>query len=57
MELTIKPMKVVIHKSDFNPRFRAAQNYNVVEDLAQSPSAVSTLKVLQNWPTQKKTLL
>jgi hypothetical protein len=57
MELTIKPPKGVIHKSAFNPHSRAAQNYNVVEDLAQSPSAMSTLEVLQNFPTQKKALL
>lgn len=29
----------------------------MVEDLTQSPSAMSTLKVLQNCPTQKKALL
>ena len=52
-ELTIKPPKGVIHKSTCNPRARAAQNYNIVEDLAQSPSAMSALEVLQNFPSQK----
>ena len=37
LELTIKPSKGVVHKSTFNPQARAAQNYNIVEDLAQSP--------------------
>ena len=45
-ELTIKPLKGVIHKSTYNHRERDAQNYNIVEDLAQSPSAMSTLEVL-----------
>lgn len=56
-ELTIKPPKGVVHKSTFNPRARAAQHYNIVEDLAQSPSAMSTLEVLQNCPSQKQALL
>lgn len=56
-ELTIKPPKGVVHKSTFNPRARAAQNYNIVEDLAQSPSAMSTLEVLQNCPSQRQALL
>ena len=52
-ELTIKPSKGVVHKSTFNPRARAAQHYNIVEDLAQSPFAMSTLEVLQNCPSQR----
>ena len=45
-QLTIKLPKGVVHKSTFNPRARAAQHYNIVEDLAQSPSVMSTLEVL-----------
>ena len=56
-ELTIKPPKGVVHKLTFNPRARAAHNYNIVEDLALSPSTMSTLKVLQNCPSQKQALL
>jgi hypothetical protein len=41
----------------FNPHSRVAQNYNIVEDLAQAPSAMSTLEVLQSCPTQWKALL
>ena len=40
-----------------NPNARAAQFYNVVEDLAQAPCAMSTLEVLQSFPTQRKNLL
>jgi len=56
-ELTIKPPKGVVHKSTFNPHARAAQHYNVVEDLAQAPSAMSTLEVLPNCPSQRHALL
>ena len=52
-KLMTKPPKGVIHKSTYNPQARAAQNYNIVEDLAQSPSAMSALEVLQNCPSQK----
>ncbi len=33
---------------------RVAQNYNIVEDLAVSPSAMSDLEVLQSCPAQRK---
>jgi hypothetical protein len=51
------PPKGVIHKSAFNPHARAAQNYNIVEDLAQAPFAMSSLEVLQICPTQRQALL
>jgi hypothetical protein len=47
----------VVRKSSFNPHARAAQNYSIVEDLAQAPSAMSALEVLQSFPTQRKALL
>lgn len=56
-ELTRKPPMGVIHKSTFNPRAQATQNYNIVEDLTQSPFAMSTLEVLKNCPPQKQSLL
>ena len=56
-KLKIKPPKGVLHKSKFNPRARSAQNYNIVEDLAQLPSTMSTLEILQNFPSQKQALL
>jgi hypothetical protein len=51
------PPKGVVRKSTFNPHARAAQNYNIVEDLAQAPSAMSALEVLQSCPAQWKALL
>jgi hypothetical protein len=41
----------------FNPHPRDAQNYSIVEDLMQAPSTMSTLEVLQSFPTQWKELL
>jgi hypothetical protein len=46
------PSKGVIKKSAFNPHARVAQNYSIVEDLAQAPSVMSALEVLQYCPTQ-----
>jgi hypothetical protein len=51
------PPKGVVRKSAFNPHARAAQNYSIVEDLAQAPSVMSSLKVLQSFPIQQKALL
>ena len=46
-DLVIKlPAKGILRKSAFNPHARAAQNYNIVEDLAVSPSAMSAMEVL-----------
>ena len=56
-KLTIKPPKGVVQKSTFNPHAKAARHYNIVEYLAQSPSAMSTPEVLQNCPSQKQALL
>ena len=41
----------------FNPSVRVAQNYNIVEDLAQAPCDMSALEVVQNYPSQHRTLL
>jgi hypothetical protein len=51
------PPKGIVRKSAFNPHARAAQNYSIVEDLAQAPSAMSALEVLQSFPAQWKALL
>eukprot|EP00253_Pinus_taeda_P009362 PITA_09362 len=56
-ELMIKLPKGVVNKSTFNPHARVAHNYNIVEDLAQSMSAMSTLELLQNCPSQKQAML
>jgi hypothetical protein len=51
------PPKSTIQKSTFNPHSRAAQNYNIVEDLAQAPCTMSALEVLQHCPNQRRILL
>jgi hypothetical protein len=56
-ESILCPPKSTIHKSTFNPSSRAAQNYNIVEDLAQAPCAMSALEFLQHCPSQCRTLL
>jgi hypothetical protein len=42
----------------FNPHAHVAQNYNIVEDLAQDTfNVMSALEVLQSCPAQRKALL
>ena len=55
--MVLHPPKSTLRKTIFNPNSRVAQFYNVVEDLAQAPCAMSTLEVLQSCPTQCKKLL
>ena len=49
--------KVVFKKTLHNPNARTASNYSMVEDLAQTPCAMSTLEVLQSCPAQRDALL
>jgi hypothetical protein len=49
--------KSAFKRASHNPNARAAQNYSVVEDLSQTPCAMSTLEVLQSFPAQRKALL
>ena len=44
--------KGVFKKTLNNPNARATANYYVVEDLAQTPCAMSALEVLQSCPAQ-----
>ena len=53
----LRPPKASIKRATHNPNARAAQNYNVVEDLAQAPCAMSVLEVLQSFPVQRSMLL
>ena len=57
LDMVLHPPKSTLRKAVFNPNARAAQFYNVVEDLAQAPCAMSTLEALQSCPTQRKNLL
>jgi hypothetical protein len=49
--------KGAFKKDSHNPNARATQNYFVVEDLSQTPRAMSSFKVLQSFPSQRKSLL
>ena len=53
----LRPPKASIKRATHNHNARAAQNYSVVEDLAQAPCAMSVLEVLQSCPIQRSTLL
>jgi hypothetical protein len=46
----LRPPKSTIQKSTFNPSSRAAQNYNIVEDLAQALCAMSALTFYNTVP-------
>ena len=60
-EKLVEPMpkipKGVFKKTLHNPNARATTNYSVVEELAQTPCAMSRLEVLQSCPTQRDALL
>ena len=43
--------------SSYNPNAHATQHYSFIEDLAQAPSVMSALEVLQIFPSQQKALL
>jgi hypothetical protein len=49
--------RIPLRRNVHNPQARAAHNYSLVDDLAQSPAAMSVLEVLQTCPTQRKSLL
>jgi hypothetical protein len=49
--------RIPLRRNVHNPQAQAAHNYSLVDDLAQSPAAMSVLEVLQTCPTQWKSLL
>ena len=57
LDMILHPPKSTLRKAMFNPNARAAQFYNVVEDLTQAPCEMSTLELLQSFPSQRKNLL
>ena len=57
LDVVLCPPKSTLRKVFLNPNSQATQFYNVVEDLAQAPCTMSTLEVLQSFPTQRKNLL
>jgi hypothetical protein len=50
-------LKGVLNLSTHNPNVRATQNYSIVEDLGQTPYAMSALEVPQTCPSQRNALL
>jgi hypothetical protein len=44
-------LKGLLKRSTHNPNVRASQNYSIVEDLGQTPYAMSALEVLQTCPS------
>jgi hypothetical protein len=50
-EIMTRIPKGAFKKASHNPNIRAAQNYSVVEDLSQTPYAMSALEVLQSCPS------
>jgi hypothetical protein len=50
-------LKGVFKRSTHNPNAKSTQNYSIVEDLGQTPCAMSTLEVLQTCPSQRNALL
>jgi hypothetical protein len=56
-ELPLRSPCIPLHRNVNNPQARVAHNYSLVDDLAQSPAAMSVLEVLETRPTQRKSLL
>jgi hypothetical protein len=50
-------LKGVLKHSTHNPNARTTQNYSIVEDLGQTPCAMSALEVLHTCPSQRNALL
>jgi hypothetical protein len=49
--------RIPLRRNVHNPLARAAHNYSLVDELAQSLATMSVLEVLQTCPTQRKSLL
>lgn len=49
---TLRPPNTTLKRETHNPNARVAQNYNIVEYLAQESCAMFALEVLQSFPTQ-----
>jgi len=57
IETPLRIPHIPLHRNVHNPQTRVAHNYSLVNDLAQLPTAMSVLEVLQTFPTQWKSLL
>jgi hypothetical protein len=49
--------RIPLCRNVHNPQARAANNYNLVDDLAQSQATMLVLEVFKTCPTQWKSLL
>jgi hypothetical protein len=56
-ETTIRIPHIPLRRNVNNPQARASHNYSLVDELAQSPTTMYLLEVLQTCPTQRKYLL
>ena len=56
-DFLIRPPKGALRRTMDNTSTRAAQHYNIVEDLVQASSTMLVLEVLQTCPTPRKALL
>jgi hypothetical protein len=52
IETPLRIPHIPFHRNVHNQQARAAHNYKLVDDLAQSPASMSVLEVLQTCPTQ-----
>ena len=57
MEKILTIPKSPLRLTPHNPQMKASHNYNIVDDLSQSPTSMSTLEVIQYFPSQRKALL
>ena len=56
-EPPIRILHIPLRQNVNKPHARETHNYSLVDDLAQSPTSMSVLEVLQTYPTQHKSLL
>ena len=52
-----KVLKFPLCRIENNPNAHVTPNYNIVDDLVQSSTSISTLEDLRNCPMQRKSLL
>lgn len=55
--MTLLQKELLMEALLISPSAHARKNYNIIEYLAQKPYAMSSLEVLQNYPTKRRTLL
>jgi hypothetical protein len=56
-DASLRPSKCNIGRMIHNPNTRATHNYIIMEDLANEPCSMSTLKILYRFPSQQKSFL